>query len=250
MLILAVGFVVQCNNGHTACARCCEKLSKKLCPSCALPIGSSLCIAVEKIIESLQVPCKHAASGCKEKLHYTKSDEHEEVCRYRLFHCPLVGCSFICRKRDIMLHFETKHTAQVYTLQPHIDDGKLLLDVNFKSGAHESAYSEPSYIIVQGCKGSGVSLLHHRLDKALCKISFFYSSFGLCSQSYRLSIIVGRQGIKHRYSIEAPVCDNQIDKDWLTKMEQQSNFLSVCFSENPRLNDNSKDFEMDLELLQ
>ena len=222
VLILAVGFVVQCNNGHTACARCCEKLSKKLCPSCALPIGSSLCIAVEKIIESLQVPCKHAASGCKEKLHYTKSDEHEEVCRYRLFHCPVVGCSFECRRRDITKHFVTKHTAQVFSLDPDAHDGLLLLDFNVEVVLQLA----DSYIIVQGCKGSGLSLLHHRLDKALCKISFFYSSFGLCSQSYRLSIIVGRQGIKHRYSIEAPVCDNQIDKDWLTKMEQQSNFLS------------------------
>jgi hypothetical protein len=244
--------VVQCNSGHTACASCCEKLPKKLCPSCALPIGSSRCIAVEKIIESLQVPCKHAASGCKEKLHYTRSDEHEEACEYRLVHCPLACCFFISSRRDITVHFQTKHIAEVYKLETDSDDGKLLLDVNIKSRSLESAfiyYSEPSYIIVQGCKGSGVSLLHHRLDKALCKISFFYSSFGLCSQSYRLSITVGRQGIKHRYSIEAPVCDNQFGKDWLTKMEQQSNFLSVFLSENPGLNDGSKNFEIDLELL-
>lgn len=140
--------------------------ANKSCPSCALPIGSIWCIALEKIIEALPVACKHAACGGKEKLHYTTRDKHEKVCEYCPFHCPVIGCNYEGQWLQITSHFEDKHAAEVFKLDLDVDNEKSLLDVN------PLPDSQAEYIIVQGCKESGMFLLHLHSDKTLC--SFFW----------------------------------------------------------------------------
>jgi len=82
----------QCRNGHSACSACCKKLIKG-CPSCSQPVGVIRNVAIEKVIESLQVDCKHAPHGCNTKLKYNERDEIEEHenkhCEYRPMLCPV-----------------------------------------------------------------------------------------------------------------------------------------------------------------
>ncbi|KAG0602562.1 hypothetical protein M758_10G023300 [Ceratodon purpureus] len=232
--------VLQCYNGHTMCQSCYEQLTEKQCPSCSLPIGDYRCNIVEKIIESLEVQCKHA--GCNEMLHNTKSDEHEEMCEYRLFHCPLAGCGYEGLMGGITQHFQARHGARACPMDQHGDKEQCFLYVNpdFSGGVR--------YIVVQSSNGSGAFLLQHGFDEEFYRYNIFWTSFGARNRFYRLSVKV-KQGTTHCYSIEAPVSDNQFDTDWLAKMESRSDFLTVSpLPKNITLYEESR-FEVRIELL-
>lgn len=81
-------FVLQCHNGHTLCTTCCNALDLLMkCPSCSLSIVRDRNIAVEKILEAVQVRCEHFDSGCNAILKYIEQQEHEErLCEYRPHH--------------------------------------------------------------------------------------------------------------------------------------------------------------------
>ncbi|KAJ6735338.1 E3 UBIQUITIN-PROTEIN LIGASE SINA-LIKE 4 [Salix purpurea] len=85
--------VFQCENGHTACSSCCRKLQHK-CPSCAMPIGYNRCRAIEKVLESLKIPCSNRSYGCKESICYSKKYEHDRSCSHAPCTCPLPACNF------------------------------------------------------------------------------------------------------------------------------------------------------------
>jgi hypothetical protein len=194
---------------------------------------------VEKIVESLQVMCKHA--GCNERLHYTNRENHEEVCEYRSFYCPLVGCPFEGHKAEIMLHLQNNHGAVIFTMQPKTEKILMLAPSDFSGRIH--------HVIVQASQDTGMFLLHHGFDEEFRRYSFFCTSFGACNKFYRLFVRVDRQGATHSYSIEAPVSDNQFDKGWLKRMERCSDFLTISpLSENLELY-NETVFEVELELL-
>uniref|UniRef100_A0A2P2JA74 RING-type E3 ubiquitin transferase n=1 Tax=Rhizophora mucronata TaxID=61149 RepID=A0A2P2JA74_RHIMU len=100
--------VFQCDNGHIACSPCCSKLLQK-CPSCSLPIGYNRCRAMEKVLESVKIPCQNMKYGCKEIIGYGKKYGHEETCHYVPCSCPQSGCSFIGSSNQVYEHYGTKH---------------------------------------------------------------------------------------------------------------------------------------------
>lgn len=101
--------VFQCRNGHLACSSCCVKLGNK-CPSCSSWIGNDRCRAVEKILESIKIPCQNMKYGCREMVFYCKKHEHEDICIYGPCSCPLPDCDFIDCSGKLYLHFSTKHS--------------------------------------------------------------------------------------------------------------------------------------------
>ncbi|XP_015583003.2 E3 ubiquitin-protein ligase SINA-like 10 [Ricinus communis] len=100
--------VFQCENGHTACSSCCRKLAHK-CPSCSLPIGYNRCRAIEKVLESVKLPCHNLKYGCKEMVSYSKKLDHDKICNNTPCSCPLSGCSFVGSSRQLYQHFSIKH---------------------------------------------------------------------------------------------------------------------------------------------
>jgi hypothetical protein len=90
----------------------------KGCPSCAQPIGRIRNIAIEKVIESLQIECKHAAHGCNAMVKYTERAEHEKsLCEFRQMQCPVMrlfpDCSYAGPKASIPMHLTEKHRMRV-----------------------------------------------------------------------------------------------------------------------------------------
>ncbi|KAG0622925.1 hypothetical protein M758_3G134000 [Ceratodon purpureus] len=109
--------VYQCENGHTACSGCCQMITKG-CPSCSKPIGRIRNIAIEKVIESLQVECKHACHGCNTMLKYTERAKHEEkLCEYRPTPCPVTRyprhCAYAGPKASIPAHLKDEHKMRI-----------------------------------------------------------------------------------------------------------------------------------------
>ncbi|KAG0619560.1 hypothetical protein M758_4G147900 [Ceratodon purpureus] len=114
------GHVFQCPNGLTVCAACCKKI--KGCPSCSTPIEQYIrCRAIESVIDTLRVECKHARHGCKTMVKYSKKDEHDSWCGYQQMECPLqvkygwmAGCeAYKGSKSTIPRHLEEEHNVQI-----------------------------------------------------------------------------------------------------------------------------------------
>lgn len=106
---------IQCGNGHIVCNRCCIELMNK-CPSCRLPIGHSRSIAMEKVLESIQVTCENEDHGCKEKMSYSKKYDHGKACPHARCSCPLAACNFVGSFNQIYQHFRGvhKHAAEEF----------------------------------------------------------------------------------------------------------------------------------------
>jgi len=48
-------------------------------------------LALEKVAEQLQLPCKYQTVGCTEIHPYKNKLKHEELCRFRPYNCPYAG---------------------------------------------------------------------------------------------------------------------------------------------------------------
>ncbi|MED6205209.1 hypothetical protein PIB30_015769 [Stylosanthes scabra] len=100
--------VYQCENGHVACSTCCIRLEEK-CPTCCLPIGSIRVRVLEKLLESMKVPCSHAKYGCSATFSYTDKRVHESNCLFVPCYCPHTDCDFVSSFFDLPLHFISEH---------------------------------------------------------------------------------------------------------------------------------------------
>lgn len=82
--------ILQCPNGHTICSSCKHRVDNH-CPTCHQELGNIRCLALEKVAESIQLPCKYQSLGCPEIHPYQNKLKHEELCRFRPYSCPYAG---------------------------------------------------------------------------------------------------------------------------------------------------------------
>lgn len=93
-----------------ACQVCCKTRTHGKCPVCFQPIGRTRNKALEKMIATLRVPCKHAGNGCKKMLASTNRKNHEQYeCEFILLDCPFPDCRFTSCMRSYSSHVEQKH---------------------------------------------------------------------------------------------------------------------------------------------
>ncbi|GJM96020.1 hypothetical protein PR202_ga12822 [Eleusine coracana subsp. coracana] len=132
--------IFQCGVGHVLCSTCCTQLTK--CPLCS---GTAFqrCFAMERVVESVVVPCSFAKDGCAQEIAYLNKKKHEETCRYGPCFCPESGCNFTGPSTALLDHFTTHKwpsTPFKYFMQfdliirpgPHVlhaqnQDGRLFL---------------------------------------------------------------------------------------------------------------------------
>ncbi|XP_006285318.2 E3 ubiquitin-protein ligase SINA-like 7 [Capsella rubella] len=98
--------IFQCDNGHLACSSCCPKLSNK-CPACALPIGRIRCRAMERVLESILIPCPNATFGCTKNVSYGKESTHEKECIFSPCSCPVQECNYNGIYKDLYAHYNS-----------------------------------------------------------------------------------------------------------------------------------------------
>ena len=261
--------VIQCNNGHTACARCHKKLTKGLCPSCLLPIGGNRCTAIEKIIDSLRVPCKYAEYGCEKMLQYSmrKRDGHEDMCKFLPYGCPVAGCNHEGPKSSLPDHFSNRHNSELIYYDKS-EDVKISFTISTDDVAYDKSRSQYVIVLVsddvepedfQGSDdqdpseedGKDLILIHHQFQEKLSRYSFSVTSFGHCISEYRISVISkrepafrlgprARRAFKDSHISEGPIHDNQGEEQLLNRAVRHGDCLFVpkVFpprGENPKL---------------
>ncbi|XP_072980150.1 E3 ubiquitin-protein ligase SINAT2-like [Typha angustifolia] len=105
----------QCPNGHTLCSSCKVGVDNQ-CPTCHKEMGNIRCLALEKVAESLEIPCKYQAAGCSEIHPYHRKMKHEQLCRCRPYNCPYAGSECLVTGDIPMLvtHLRNDHKVDMH----------------------------------------------------------------------------------------------------------------------------------------
>lgn len=103
---------------------------KKACSVCSRAV-SRRCHGMERVVESIVVPCSNAAHGCTAMMAYGEKAEHEEVCPHAPCFCPEQGCGFAGTTEALLNHFAAEHEWPV-TAFKYVEP----FDVPVKAGMH------------------------------------------------------------------------------------------------------------------
>ncbi|CAK9169949.1 unnamed protein product [Ilex paraguariensis] len=105
----------QCPNGHTLCSSCKFRVHN-CCPTCHLELGNIRCLALEKVAESLELPCRYQSLGCYDTFPYFSKLKHEQHCRFRPYNCPYAGseCSVMADIPTIVSHLKEDHQVDLH----------------------------------------------------------------------------------------------------------------------------------------
>ncbi|KAK6789913.1 hypothetical protein RDI58_013713 [Solanum bulbocastanum] len=106
----------QCHNGHTICSTCKARAHNR-CPTCRQELGDIRCLALEKVAESLELPCKYGSVGCPEIFPYYSKLKHESVCNFRPYSCPYAGseCSVVGDIPYLVSHLRDDHKVDMHS---------------------------------------------------------------------------------------------------------------------------------------
>ncbi|KAG6492161.1 hypothetical protein ZIOFF_047111 [Zingiber officinale] len=108
--------LLQCQNGHTLCSTC-KTMVHNRCPTCRQELGDIRCLALEKVAESLELPCKYYPLGCPEIFPYYSKLKHEAQCNFRPYNCPYAGseCSVVGDIPFLVTHLRDDHKVDMHT---------------------------------------------------------------------------------------------------------------------------------------
>ncbi|KAL3692597.1 hypothetical protein R1sor_006248 [Riccia sorocarpa] len=105
----------QCPNGHTLCSNCKLRVHNR-CPTCRYELGNIRCLALEKVAESLELPCRYQNLGCPEIFPYYSKLKHEAQCSFRPYNCPYAGseCSVTGDIASLVAHLRDEHKVDMH----------------------------------------------------------------------------------------------------------------------------------------
>ncbi|XP_047333892.1 putative E3 ubiquitin-protein ligase SINAT1 [Impatiens glandulifera] len=110
--------IYQCPNGHTLCSDCKTiRVQNNRCPECRHELGNIRCLALEKVAESLELPCRFNALGCREIVPYrTKLNHENNNCTFRPYTCPYAGseCSVTGHIPYLVNHLKDDHKVDTH----------------------------------------------------------------------------------------------------------------------------------------
>lgn len=107
---------LQCQNGHTLCSTCKARVHNR-CPTCRQELGDIRCLALEKVAESLELPCKYCSLGCPEIFPYYSKIKHEAQCSFRPYNCPYAGseCAVSGDIPFLVAHLRDDHKVDMHS---------------------------------------------------------------------------------------------------------------------------------------
>nr|XP_025881456.1 E3 ubiquitin-protein ligase SINAT5 isoform X2 [Oryza sativa Japonica Group] len=106
----------KCQNGHTLCSTCKARVHNR-CPTCRQELGDIRCLALEKVAESLELPCKYCSLGCPEIFPYYSKIKHEAQCSFRPYNCPYAGseCAVAGDIPFLVAHLRDDHKVDMHS---------------------------------------------------------------------------------------------------------------------------------------
>ena len=97
--------ITLCCNGHNICSSCKQKIQK--CPTCREPQLDTRIKALEKVVIPVECPCANKPHGCTLNFPIALTREHEDVCQFGPFDCPLnyrIKCNWTGTLTEIKGH--------------------------------------------------------------------------------------------------------------------------------------------------
>jgi len=87
------------------------------CPTCRQELGDIRCLALEKVAESLELPCKYYNLGCLGIFPYYSKLKHESQCNFRPYSCPYAGseCAAVGDITFLVAHLRDDHKVDMHT---------------------------------------------------------------------------------------------------------------------------------------
>ena len=115
LFFLCKPFLLQCPNGHTLCSNCKIRVHN-CCPTCRYELGNIRCLALEKVAESLELPCTYQSYGCQDIFPYYSKLKHEQHCRFRPYSCPYAGseCPVTGDIPSLVAHLKDDHKVDMH----------------------------------------------------------------------------------------------------------------------------------------
>ena len=106
---------LKCPNGHTICVVCKSKM-QNCCPICRQELGNIRCLALEKVAESIELPCKYHYLGCQDIFPYHIRIRHEESCKYSGYNFPYAGteCKVTGDISFLVAHLKADHNVDMH----------------------------------------------------------------------------------------------------------------------------------------
>ena len=79
-------------------------------------MGNIRCLALEKVAESLHLPCRYAHLGCAQVLPYFAKPQHEAECTLRPYSCPYAGseCAVTGDVASLVAHLRDDHHVDMH----------------------------------------------------------------------------------------------------------------------------------------
>ncbi|KAM0871865.1 hypothetical protein ACQ4PT_039097 [Festuca glaucescens] len=114
--------IFQCDVRHAVCSSCRDKRAPAgRCDECRGRVsgGYRRCDAMEKLVESVQVPCKNAAYGCATRTTYYDHLAHHQSCAHAPCHCPAEACGFASSTAALLVHLTTEHNWPCTEVRSH-----------------------------------------------------------------------------------------------------------------------------------
>lgn len=65
---------------------------------------------MEKVLESVKVPCRNTKYGCKQMVKYSNTHEHENTCILAPCSCPILDCNYVGSSWQLYSHFSLRHS--------------------------------------------------------------------------------------------------------------------------------------------
>eukprot|EP00388_Colpodella_angusta_P004408 GDKJ01014580.1.p1 GENE.GDKJ01014580.1~~GDKJ01014580.1.p1 ORF type:complete len:285 (-),score=49.98 GDKJ01014580.1:65-919(-) len=208
-LDLMIPPIFQCEDGHTFCNTCKEKLTT--CPVCRSSVINIRCRALEKIVETIgEVECRFAKYGCKSVVPYFEKKNHEAKCQHRSIACFHLGCTFEGSSEELAFHLRDNHEYTIFNTH-EIDfecnsenvslkfSGAAGDDVTDSAAEEEWVWQKQIYF----CYNKYYVLRIHR--KAEYDTQLFISVAALTSRHHPNRYSVSAVGNYRQYTFEGPV---------------------------------------------
>jgi E3 ubiquitin-protein ligase SIAH1 len=131
---------------------------------------------MERVVDSIVVPCTYADHGCAEMIPYHQKREHEEACPRAPCFCPEKGCGFAGTTEALLDHFVGTHHWPMTRFQYYMP-----FDIQVKAGVHVLRGSKDGHLFLLRMVWldsplHGVSLVrvepHACESKSWCSVGF------------------------------------------------------------------------------
>ncbi|XP_045495408.1 E3 ubiquitin-protein ligase SINA-like 5 isoform X1 [Colias croceus] len=129
--------------GGVWCARCSRRMTR--CAWCrgALRTPATPCLALQRLINDLMLPCRNYRRGCTELLTANIRVKHEEECKFDTMVCPITATCCSVPFEELSAHLQSTHNIiAVYSQKI-----KILIE-NFQTKLKKTACCRTKYKII------------------------------------------------------------------------------------------------------